>query len=68
MPACSRPPLERALDANQVALGERWAEQVFTGDGQGLGVFRLTGCARVSDSRARGRSPSRRCRTRAVRP
>jgi hypothetical protein len=52
MPACSRPPLERALDANQVALGERWAEQVFTGDGQGLGVFRLTGSAGQRQPRA----------------
>jgi hypothetical protein len=39
----------RALEAEQVALGEWSAEQVFAGDGQGLGVFRLMGSARVGD-------------------
>jgi hypothetical protein len=41
--------VERALEAKQVALGQWSAEQLFAGDGQGLGVFRLTGSARVGD-------------------
>jgi hypothetical protein len=43
--------VEQALEAKQVALGEWSAEQLFAGDGQGLGVFRLTGSARVGDER-----------------
>jgi hypothetical protein len=41
--------VERALDAKQVALGEWSAEQIFAGDGQGVGVFRLMGSARVGE-------------------
>jgi len=42
--------VERSLDATQVALGDWSAEELFAGDGQGLGVFRLTGSARVRDA------------------
>ena len=41
--------VERALDAEDVALGEWSAEQVFAGDGQWLGVYRLMGSALVGD-------------------
>jgi hypothetical protein len=41
--------VERSLDATQVVLGDWSAEELFAGDGQGLGVFRLTGSARVRD-------------------
>src|SRR3954453_12676991 len=41
--------VERALEAKPVALGEWSAEQLFAGDGQGLGVFRLRGSARLGD-------------------
>jgi hypothetical protein len=41
--------VERALEAEDVALGEWSAEQLFAGDGQGLGVYRLTGSALVGD-------------------
>jgi hypothetical protein len=39
--------VERLLDATQVTLADWSAEELFAGDGQGLGVFRLTGGARV---------------------
>ena len=39
----------RVLEAEQVALGEWSAEEVFAGDGQGLGVFRLRGSARLGE-------------------
>jgi hypothetical protein len=41
--------VERALEAKQVALGEWSAEQLFADDGQGLGVFRLRGSARLGN-------------------
>lgn len=42
--------VERALEAKQVALGKWSAEQLFAGDGQGAGVFRLRGSARLGDA------------------
>jgi Phosphotransferase enzyme family len=39
----------RVLEAEQVALGEWSAEQLLAGDGQGVGVFRLKGSARLGD-------------------
>src|SRR5215217_5565046 len=42
--------VERALEAKQVALGKWTAEQLFAGDGQGAGVFRLRGSARLGDA------------------
>jgi len=41
--------VERLLDATQVTLADWSAEELLAGDGQGLGVFRLTGAARVDD-------------------
>lgn len=43
------PVVGRSLGAEEVSLGGWCAEQLFAGDGQGLGVFRLTGRARVGD-------------------
>jgi len=41
--------VERSLGANPVTLTEWSVEQIFAGDGQGLGVFRLTGSAQVGE-------------------
>ena len=39
--------VERSLDAKPVRVAEWSAEEILAGDGQGLGVFRLTGSAWV---------------------
>jgi len=39
--------VERSLDAKPVTVAEWSAEEILAGDGQGLGVFRLTGSAWV---------------------
>ena len=37
--------VERALETTPVMLVQWSAEEIFAGDGQGLGVFRVTGSA-----------------------
>src|SRR5215207_2994134 len=41
--------VERALETTPVMLVQWSAEEIFAGDGQGLGVFRVTGSAQAGD-------------------
>jgi hypothetical protein len=41
--------VEQALETTPVTLVQWSAEEIFAGDGQGLGVFRVTGSAQAGD-------------------
>ena len=48
--------VERAFEMTPVRLVQWSAEEIFAGDGQGLGVFRVTGSAQAGEGCGTGRS------------